>query len=287
MVASITINPFQTTVGQGMFADPDTVGLTQGTAYPDPATRWALRTGILSSTETLPMWGGCAIYENIPGVAGAPSSTLGPLVGRATGLTGSKPIAGFSVFDQAYGMVTSPQSPVPLAASYMQVMSYRLGSGARIAVACDPNLVNLRGDPISTPVSWDYANQQLVPYSSTTITAGTYVSATGAASVTTAAAHGLLPGDTFELSALTGTGAFASLDGEWTAIAGTAGTTLNFTATVGLGAATITGGTLATGGILPVSVLSVANNNSMTVQFAPGTGFATWNYNGSAALIQI
>ena len=53
----------------------------------------------------------------------------------------------------------------------------------------------------------------------------------------------MLPGDTFELSSVTGTGSYANLDGEWTATAGTTGTTLNFTAATGL-TLTITGGTV-------------------------------------------
>ena len=34
-------------------------------------------------------------------------------------------LTGFSVFDQAYGMINSPQSPVQLAATYMQVNFFR------------------------------------------------------------------------------------------------------------------------------------------------------------------
>jgi len=364
MVASIPYNPNVTVVGQGLFDDPSSVGGVQGTAMPDPATRYALRGGILAQTETIPMWGGVGIYEYVPGASGSPSSVLGPVVGRATALTGSAALAGFSVFDQAYGMINTPQSPVPLAASGMQVMSYRLGSGARIWVQCSPNLVNLRGGPIGAQVSWDFSNQQLEPYVSTTISSGTYATATTISSgtynnatgvvslttnaahgllpgdtftlsgmtgtnaatylngtfvagtgttgstlnltlgtgltltitggnlgtvgvtLTTAAAHGLNPGDTFEISGATGTGSFASINGEWTAVAGTTGTTLNFVLTSGL-TMTITGGTISSGGILPVSVLDVSVGNSMTVNYSSVTGFASWNFSGNTALIQI
>jgi|SRR5271156_2120816 len=364
MVATIPYNPNVTVVGQGLFDDPSSVGGVQGTAMPDPATRYALRGGILAQSETIPMWGGCAIYENVPGATGTPGAVLGPVVGRATALTGSKAIAGFSVFDQAYGMINSPQSPVPLAASGMQVMSYRLLSGARIWVQASPNLVNLRGGPIGAAVSWDFSNQQLEPYVSTTISSGTYATATTISSgtyvaqtgvvtlttnaahgltvgtsftlsgmtgtnastylngtftaitgttgstlvlaigtgltltitggnlgtvgvtLTTAAAHGLLPGDTFEISSATGTGSFASINGEWTAVAGTTGSTLNFAMASGL-TMTITGGTISSGGQLTVSVLDVAVGNSMTVNYASSTGFASWNYSGNTVLIQI
>jgi hypothetical protein len=365
MVAQMGYNPFTTTTGHGLFAGPSSVGIVQGTAYPDPATRYALRGGILSQSETLCMFGGVGVYEFVPGATGTPSAVLGPVVGRATGLTGSYPLAGFSVFDQNYSAVNTPQSPVPLTGSGGFVSTYRLGSGARIGVACDPNLVDLQGLPISTNVSWDFVNQRLVPYASTTISSavyatnptissGTYATLTGAVSLTTSGAHGLLPGDTFTISALTGTGA-AQLDGTWIATMGTAGNTLNFTAPTGLAIVSVTGGTLGTGsvtittasphgllpgdtfelssltgtnattylagvtwvaaasttgstlrllittgltltltagnvttgGILPVTVLDVQVGNCMTVVYNTVTNTASWNYNDSAAIIQI
>jgi len=57
---------------------------------------------------------------------------LGGNVGRATALTGSKALTGFSAFDQDYAMINTPQSPVPTSASFGQVNFYRLGSNARI-----------------------------------------------------------------------------------------------------------------------------------------------------------
>jgi hypothetical protein len=364
MTAQVTFNPYATSVAQGLF-NTSSYGLRQGTAYPDPSTRWRLRGGYLSTNETLPMWGGVGVYEFVPGVAGQPVVAIGPQVGRATALTGANPLAGFSVFDQAYGMISSPQSPVPLIGTYGQVMYYPLGSLARIAVACDPNLVSLQGGPTNPNVSWDFVNQQLVPYASTTISSATYTSSatvssgtyntvTGAVSLTLSAAHGLSVGDAFTLSAMTGTGAFATLNGTWTATAGTTGSTLNFTAPTGLTMTitggtngtgvialttaanhglkvgdtfelntltgtgsyaaqngehtasngtnattglsylvatgltlTVTGGNVVTGGLLPVKVLDVQQTNCETVTYNSTTGFATWNFNGCCAVIQI
>lgn len=293
MSAQISFNPYIQTVGNNGLFGVKSDGVRQGTAYPDPATRNAQRTGILAESETLPMWGGIAIYENIPGVAGDPNSVLGPVVGRANALTGSKAIAGFSVFDGAYGMVTSPQSPVPLIGSFGQVMTYALGSRARIAVQCDPVLVDLRGDPIGSQVSWDYVNQLLVPYeaSAFTISSGTYNNTTGVVVLTTSGAIDFGPGDALIVSALTGTGAFAALDGTWTAIPTTSGTTVTYNAGAGHGAATITGGTLTLGSgtanALPVKVLEIMDSNCETVMYDPVTGFATWDYDGACAIIQI
>ena len=281
---NITINPALTSNAQGTF-NVSSTGLIQGMAYPDPATRFALTSGILLSSETIPMWGGVAIFEEVAG--GAQSYTLGGPVGRSTTVTGgSKPILGFSVFDQAYGMINSPQSPVQLAAGGQQVMYYRLGSGARIAVAADANLTSLRGGLVNANVSWDFVNEQLIAYSAPTFSSGTYNGSTGAVTITTTGAHGLLPGDQIIVSAATGTGSFASINGQYTLIAGTTGSTLIYTIATGL-TLTITGATLGTGAALAVKVLDIQASNCMTVSYDGTTGFATWNRNGSAAVILI
>ena len=291
MSAQISINPYAVSVGQGLF-NTQADGLRQGTAFPDPATRNAQRTGLLADDETLPMWGGVGIYENIPGIAGGPDPSLGPIVGRANSLTGSKALAGFSVFDGAYGMVTSPQSPVPLIGTAGQVMSYALGSRARIVVAMDPALISLQGDPIGSQVSWDFVAQRLIPYLGTlTITSGTYNNTTGLVTLVMSAPIKFDAGDAVVLSSLTGTGAYASLNGTFISIEPTGGTTVSFLANAGLGASTITGGSLTLGSgassLLPVKVLDVQETNCMVVDYDAVTGFATYDYNGAAAVIQI
>lgn len=292
MVASVTFNPYATSAGNAGLFNITADGLRQGTAYPDPSTRFRLRGCTLASTETLPMWGGVGVYLDVPGGAGNPNYTLGPPCGRAVSLTDtSKPLAGFSVFDQDYAMITSPQSPVPLIGSYGMVNVYPLGSLARIVVEADPSLVSLRQGPIGANVSWDFTNQMLVPYlAAITITSGTYNNTTGVITLVLPTT-GFSPGDSATLASLTGTGAFASLDGTWTVltVTGTTGATLQ--GPIGVGASTITGGSMTIGGAadaaLPVKVLDVQSTNCETVIYDPATGFATWNYNGAAAVIQI
>ena len=289
MVATFAINPITTTNGLGSFG-VTWDGLMQGTAFDQPSSYQYLSGGVLATTETLPMWGGVGISEAIngTGLVTPPQQALGSIITRATSLTATavNGLTGFSVFDQNYAMVNFPQSPVPLAASGFEVNFYRLGSGARIAVACSPNLVNLDGQSVSSQVSWDFVNQQLEPFVSTTISSGTYTSGTGAVSLTTAAAHGLNPGDTFVISAATGTGSFALINGSQTATAGTTGTTLNFTIATGQ-TLTITGGTVSNNGALACKVLDVQIGNSMTVSYNATTGFATWNRSGNCAVILI
>lgn len=290
---NITFNPYITSVAQGMF-NVSADGLRQGTAYQSPNARYNLRGGLLDPAETLPMWGGVGVFMNVPNASSSlPRPNLGVLMGRATALTGSKRLQGFSVFDQDYAMVNSPQSPVPLAGTGGQVNAYYLGSGARIAVACDPALVSLDGQPIASQVSWDFVNQRLVPYiaSPMTISSGAYSSTTGLITLTMSAPITFGVGDAVILDTLTGTGAYAALDGTWTSVAPTSGTTVTLAGPVGAGAATISGGNAnlgsGAGSALPCTVLQVQSSNCITVSYDSTTGYATWNYNGACAVIQI
>lgn len=304
MTASVSFQPFVQSVGNNGLFNATSTGARQGTAYPDLSTRYRLRAGILSTTETLPMWGGVGLYGDIgggsPGTVGSPgnpSYSLGAIVGRATALTGSKKLVGFSVFDEAYGMVTSPQSTVPLAGSGGQVNWYALGTLARIWVQCDPSLVSLRGSSVLPGnVSWDFTNQLLIPEEGTlTISSGTYNSTTGQVVLTMSAPITFDVGDSITTSSLTasggGAGNIGQLDGTWTTIPTTSGSTVTFDGPTGLGAITITGGSLTVGGAasaaLPVEVLDVQSTNCEVVEYNTGTGFATWNYQGAAALISL
>jgi hypothetical protein len=148
-------------------------GFVVGTAMPDPSTRFALAGGILASTETLPMWGGLAISENIPTERSTPTANparpdtaLGSIIARATAYAN---LTGFSVFDQNYAAVNTPQSPVPSVGSGGLVNFYRLGSGARIALAIDPALVTLEGGLITQQISWDFTAQRIIAFATTAL----------------------------------------------------------------------------------------------------------------------
>ena len=287
-MSGLTINPVLTTNAAGTFSTT-TAGYLQGTAQNDPSVRNELAGGIMLPSSANPaIWGGVGISELIPNPtvsSSNPSDDLGTLVDWATtltaGLAGS--LTGFAVFDQNASMVTSPQNPVPIAFPSMGVLFYRLGTNARIAVKCDPNLASLEGKATTTQVSWDFVNQQLIPYTSDTVNSGTYNSTTGIVSLTTATAHGLLPGDTF-IPVLTGTGSYANLNVQQTATPGTTGTTLNFQAAANL-TLTITGGSVSTSGALNVRVLDVNIGGSMEVDLVNGN--YVWNRAGNTAVILI
>lgn len=288
MVANIPFNPYAQTNAPESF-NISATGYIQGTAMDDPSTRYRLRGGYLAGDETLPMWGGVGIYEEVPGPANAnppnPQFPYGGKVGRATLLTGAKALTGFSVFDQDYAMINSPQSPVPLQASGGSVHLYPLGSLARIAVACSPNLISLEGGLITQQVSWDFTAQELIPFEAAhaplAISAITWNA--NVASVVVAV-NTLTTGGYVTISGSD----IAAYNGDWGPI--TVVDTTHFTFAMPLdadpGDAT-TGQVDAGGGALPCKILRVSAEGNMIVMRDPTTGFVNWNRNGAAALIQI
>ncbi len=160
---SVAFNPAATTNAAGLF-NVQAQGLIQGTYFDDPATRYALNGGVLASTETLAMFGGVGISEFIPA---AGLDVRGSQIKRATAQsTGAAQLIGFSVFNQNGAAVNSPQSQVPVTLLGGQVNFFRLGSGAKLALAIDPALVTDDGGLVNQQVSWDYTNQRIVAYDS-------------------------------------------------------------------------------------------------------------------------
>lgn len=164
MVASVAFNPFVTTNAAGLFLT-QADGLWVGSFMDDPAIRNELAGGVLASTETLPMFQGVGIYEQISATG---IDVRGNVVGRATSQGSTTTgLIGFTVANQQANGLTSPQSPVPQLASGMGVNFFRLGSGARIVVAIDPAIVSgALGALVTKQYSWDYTNQRIVAYDS-------------------------------------------------------------------------------------------------------------------------
>ena len=302
MSLNLTINPYATGNAAGSFSAASG-GYVAGTAQVGPETRYKLAGGVLNSTETLPMFGGVAVYEQVNNPAYSttyPSHDLGNLIGRATTVTqtSSTGIAGFSVFDQNDSAINSPNNPVPLIGTGGQVNFYRLGSGAKIVVAADPGLVSLENGSISANVSWDWNNQILVPYSASTasvsVTSLTWAATNGGQIAVVAAAATTVQavGDEVWISGATNTGSLGNtaVNGSFTVNTFTDNQHFTVTATgtsaqYGTIAGTIT---IAQGtGILPVKVLDLNIGNSMVPSYSQVTGNYTWNRSGSAALILI
>jgi hypothetical protein len=292
MAINTPFYPYATTNAAGSFS-VQSAGYVQGVFMDDPAARYGLSMGNLSASATGPVWGGMAISEFIPsaGVDGTLGSAIAPA-------TASANLSGFSVFNQAYSMVGSPQSPVPLAGSTGASVAYfRMGSGARIAVAADPSLVSLDGGLTTQSVSFDFNNQILVPSGGTATVAVTSITSSFAngvytfAVVTAAAANVDAVGDEIFIAGVTGTGA-ALVNGSQTITSFTDNQHFTFqitapTGAIATGALTGTITLVQNTAVLPVKVLAVNVGNSMTVSFNANTGAATWNRQGTTALILI
>jgi hypothetical protein len=304
MVASLAYNYMQTVNAAGAFTT-STSGGVQGTQMDDPETRWSLRGGVLSQSEVYPMYGGVGIYEQIPtlptGLPTNPLEQLGCIVGRATTLTKTSTtgLSGFSLFNQAHHMPVTTTTTVPLSASGMSVHYQRLGSGARIWVACSPDLTTLYGDSVGTNVSWDFNAQRLTPASTsaTIATSGTVTwASTSGGQLTFPVANWTgawqpIAGDILTISGATntGTGGVAAINTEFTVISAT-GTSVILAAPATAGVfGTIAGSPVLNFGTgnLNVNVDLVLPTGNMVVAFNPLTGAASWNYNGALALITI
>lgn len=156
---SLAFNPLATTNAAGLF-NVVSDGLVQGTFMDQPNTRYNMFGGVVGSTATLPIWGGVGIQELISTTG---TNVTGNTIIQATAQTN---LTGFSVFNQNGAGMNSPQSPVPVVGTGMQVNFFRFGTGALIALAIDPALVTLDGGLITQQVSWDYTNQKIVAYDS-------------------------------------------------------------------------------------------------------------------------
>lgn len=293
MSSSISFDPYATTSAAGSFS-VQSEGLVQGMVYTDPATRFAQTTGIYSAASTLPLWGGLPISESV-----SDRAILGGSLVRATAVTN---ITGFSVDQGQFQGVTTPASTVPSIGGGSTAGFYRLGSGARIGVACDPSIVAAvdAGELINTNFSWDFNAGILTTYDASTasvaITSMTYDAANGGQIdvVTSAATLVGAVGDSVTIAGATttGTGGNAAVNGTFVVTAFTDNEHFSVAATNAGGAAyygviTTTAATVVQGtGILPIrGVLEVEVGNSMTAVYNPVTNTVNWNRNGSAAII--
>ncbi|MEJ0017527.1 MAG: hypothetical protein WDN25_13370 [Acetobacteraceae bacterium] len=291
---AIAFNPMMTTTFAGGFS-AQSDGLVQGVAMDDPAVRFALAGGRLSTDETLPMWGGIGIFARIPTL----NPELGPIVGRATTLTqtAATGLTGFSVFNQAHSFLTAPQSPVPSAPGGAFVPFFPLGSGARIAVAMDPSLIGLEDGSVGQLVSWDFNNQRLQPYvasdSTEEVTSMTWSNTNGGqVAVVMAVPTVLNVGDSFNVSGATntGTGGNGAVNGNFVINTWTDSTHFTFLLPAAAGVIGTIAGTIVINlgtGALACRILRINAGNSKIVDWNPDLQVAEWNNSGYAALIQI
>jgi hypothetical protein len=296
MAANVSFNPLLVTTAAGSFST-QSEGYIQGIALDDPTVRNALAGGILATAETLPMWGGVGIFENVgypPVQTAFPQDNLGSLVGRATT---TALIQGFSVFNQANAWLTTTQSDAPAAGNLMTVPFYRLGSGARIVVKADPALASLEGGVANAQVSWDCTAQLLQPYQAASGTASV-TSITVASGVATATLSGaisgwtLTAGDTVVISGATnsGTAPVALLNTAQKIASVVSSTVFTFNLPTNQGTWGTIGGTILLnygGGALACKILGLNIGNSMVITYDPVANYVHWDRAGTTAVILI
>lgn len=296
--ANISLNPMLVTTAAGSFS-VQSEGYIQGTYMPDPATRYSLAGGVLATTETIPMWGGVGIFEDVPYPpiqTSNPQDNLGSIVGRATT---TALVQGFSVFDQSHSWITSPQSTAPSAGINMGVNFVRIGSGARVVVKADPALATLEGGAInaSNMFSWDCTAQVLQPYQASTTTASvtSITVATGGLATVTMAGNfpwTLVAGDTVVFSGATnsGTAPVGLLNTAQKVITVTSQTVFTFQLPTNQGTWGTIAGTIVVnyfGTSLVVKLLGLNIGGSMVVNYDPVNNYVTWDRAGTTALILI
>jgi hypothetical protein len=167
MAALINMNPMLTTspLADGFLVE--TQGYIQGFDFDDQIARMHLKQGVVSASATAPVYAGMLVTEEIntinqngPGNIIIPATAMG---------TGNVNYSGFTVLRQANNMIIATGNSVPLAGSGMSCMYFQAGSGARIMVAVDSSLASsLEGGSTTQQVSWDFTNQALTAYDSTT-----------------------------------------------------------------------------------------------------------------------
>jgi hypothetical protein len=157
-MTGIVLNPQLVTNAAGKF-HISSEGYVQGEAMDDPAIRNSLVAGMVDPAFANAMFGGMGISESMI-TPGTESSAIMHVVKPATAFAN---LTGFSVFNQAAGMIQTPQSPVPLASAGMGISFYRLGSRARIAVQLDSAVAStLQAGLVNQLLYWDYTNQKLL-----------------------------------------------------------------------------------------------------------------------------
>ncbi len=159
---AITFNPVATNSPQESFI-LQTEGYTQGLAFDDPIPFQWIETGTIASTVSGSVYAGMAVTLNVPPING---NGGGPSIILATDVAD---LNGFVIGNKLYNGIVTPGAEVPVVSSGMSATILKLGTGARIAVACDATLAgNLSGNPINQNVAWDFTNQKLITYISGT-----------------------------------------------------------------------------------------------------------------------
>jgi len=158
-MGTISFNPMLTQSPQDTFL-LESQGYIQGLMYDDPVAFQLMETGIIASGVSGSVYAGTGVQLSVNAID---KNLLGPQISIAANNAG---MDGFIVGNKLYNGTLVPGNSAPVVVAGQTATLVKFGSGARIAVACDPTLAAaLDGNSINQQVSWDFANQKLVAYS--------------------------------------------------------------------------------------------------------------------------
>jgi hypothetical protein len=144
---------FTTTVAANAFL-LNSDGYTAGQFLDDPVHRYNLRSGVVASTQTIPIYGGQPISLKVPTPTAQGSSGLGMIASLAT--TNAN-IEGWCCFQQASAGIITPFSNAPLYYANNSLNFFLAGSSAAMVLPVNPAAVNtLAGGAINVPIYWNF-----------------------------------------------------------------------------------------------------------------------------------
>lgn len=156
MASTISIAPYATSNSAISFL-LQSDGFVAGTVLDNPANRYELEGGLVSASQSTPLWGGIPILLDVPapGTGGA-SSGLGLTILAATAESN---LDGFCVFNQASAGVITPSSTAPLYPSGTSANFVRSGSRLWMVLPVKAADVNtIAGGNANQAIYWDYTN---------------------------------------------------------------------------------------------------------------------------------
>jgi hypothetical protein len=159
MPATVSLQPYVTTTSTLSF-QLQTDGFIQGFFQDSPVTRYALEGGVVSSSQTTPIWGGLPLSLTIPGPGLLGSSSGTGAV--ATVATTAANIDAWCVLNQASAGVITTNSPSPLFPSGASLNFGRIGCGMLLALPVNPTAVNTLALAASnTPLYWNFTSNYI------------------------------------------------------------------------------------------------------------------------------
>lgn len=160
-MSGINLQPFKTMGSMGGLFNVSSRGFTQGDAQDDPAVRMQLCSGLISDDVETPLYAGMGVLECL-----APADSV---TGNNIILPTATRCNAFTVINQAYHGITTPNSPVPQFLQGGSVHYFRIGSLARIPlpISADVAAMVQDGGPVDADgFVWDLVNQCVDVYSS-------------------------------------------------------------------------------------------------------------------------